>query len=84
LEEHNNFSAAMREEIERRKLAPERMGEMASGEGKYNRLGPNFQHQVTLSMLEFAYGKPTAFVAADVDLGVQFEKRVIGVKDEDV
>jgi hypothetical protein len=84
LEEHGGFALAMRQEIEKRKLAPQRMADMAAGVGKYARLGPKFQHQVLMDMLAYAYGRPAQIVSSDVDAELTLVKRVIGISDADV
>jgi hypothetical protein len=74
----------MRRAIQRYKLAPERMAEMAAGIGRYSKLSPKFQHQVTMDMLAYAYGKPAQIIYNDIDAEVTVVKRVIGVDESQI
>jgi len=81
--EKEKFAEAMRREVARRKLAPERMGMMAAGEGKYAKLSPKFQHEITMDMLAYGYGKPAQLqVMTTDDTSVTVVKRIIGVNDD--
>jgi hypothetical protein len=81
--EKEKFAEAMRQEIRNHRLAPERMAMMAAGLGKYSKTSAKFQHEVTMDMLAYAYGRPAvvSIVAANEN-NITFIKRVIGI-DED-
>jgi hypothetical protein len=83
--EKEKFAEAMRREVTRRKLAPERMGAMAAGEGKYAKLSAKFQHEITMDMLAYGYGRPAQLqVVSTDDMGAIAVKRIVGIDDANV
>ena len=61
----------------------ERMGRMASGEGAYARLGPKFQHEVSLALMDRGFGRPQ-IVSVDEEDSVIYIKTVVGVNDANI
>jgi hypothetical protein len=58
---------------------------MAAGEGKYAKLSPKFQHEITMDMLAYGFGRPAQLQVVNTDdTGVTFVKRIIYVNDDDV
>jgi len=81
-----NYRNALRHEILSRNLI-KRMGDMAEGKGIYKKLGPKFQHQVTIDMVDRGFGRPSAINLAVVNAGNDaaiFIKRVIGIQESDL
>ena len=80
--EKARFAAECRKQVWDRRLI-ERMGRMASGEGAYARLGPKFQHEVSLALMDRGFGRPQ-IVSVDEEDSVIYIKTVVGVNDANI
>jgi hypothetical protein len=77
------FALACRLEIRKRKLAPEKMADMAEGKGQYSKLSPMHRHQILMDMLSYAYGRPAIVQITDNSQNnTLIMKRIIGVPDD--
>ena len=58
---------------------------MAAGEGKYAKLSPKFQHEITMDMLAYGYGRPAQLqMESSEEQGVVYVKRIIGISEDDL
>jgi hypothetical protein len=85
VKEKLQFAAQMRYELRRRKIVPERLGDLAAGTGEFSEAPVEAQLKAMALMLAYSYGPPgSVTVGHEQQTDTLIIKRVIGISDVDV